>query len=101
MSDRCTFDYAVLRLVPRVELEEFFNVGVILSCPAFNPKKELLPPVVFESPAAIPANKFEVPGLLSMRKPPMLYCVAALTVVADRVPPAVPLPLMLKLLDAC
>jgi hypothetical protein len=35
MTDRCTFDYAVLRLVPRVELEEFFNVGVILSCPAF------------------------------------------------------------------
>lgn len=35
MSERCTFDYAVLRLVPRVELEEFFNVGVILSCPAF------------------------------------------------------------------
>lgn len=35
MSSRCTFDYAVLRLVPRVELEEFFNVGVILSCPAF------------------------------------------------------------------
>ena len=35
MNKRCTFDYAVLRLVPRVELEEFFNVGVILSCPAF------------------------------------------------------------------
>ena len=35
MSKRCTFDYAVLRLVPRVELEEFFNVGVILSCPTF------------------------------------------------------------------
>jgi hypothetical protein len=31
----CTFDYAVFRLVPRVEREEFFNVGVILSCPAF------------------------------------------------------------------
>ncbi len=30
----CTFDYAVIRLVPRVEREEFFNVGVILSCPA-------------------------------------------------------------------
>jgi hypothetical protein len=29
----CTFDYAVFRLVPRVEREEFFNVGVILSCP--------------------------------------------------------------------
>jgi len=30
----CTFDYAVVRLVPHVEREEFFNVGVILSCPA-------------------------------------------------------------------
>lgn len=29
----CSFDYAVIRLVPRVEREEFFNVGVILSCP--------------------------------------------------------------------
>jgi hypothetical protein len=29
----CTFDYAIIRLVPRVEREEFFNVGVILSCP--------------------------------------------------------------------
>lgn len=35
MSEKCTFDYAVFRFVPRVELEEFFNVGVILSCPAF------------------------------------------------------------------
>jgi hypothetical protein len=35
MSENCTFDYAVIRLVPRVEREEFFNVGVILSCPAF------------------------------------------------------------------
>ncbi|MBX3245451.1 MAG: DUF3037 domain-containing protein [Acidobacteria bacterium] len=36
MSDKqCTFDYAVFRFVPRVELEEFFNVGVIVSCPAF------------------------------------------------------------------
>lgn len=30
----CTFDYAIIRFVPRVEREEFFNVGVILSCPA-------------------------------------------------------------------
>ncbi|HSK71276.1 MAG TPA: DUF3037 domain-containing protein [Pyrinomonadaceae bacterium] len=29
----CTFDYSVIRVVPRVEREEFFNVGVILSCP--------------------------------------------------------------------
>ncbi|HEV7642315.1 MAG TPA: DUF3037 domain-containing protein [Pyrinomonadaceae bacterium] len=35
MSEACTFDYAIIRLVPRVEREEFFNVGVILSCPAF------------------------------------------------------------------
>jgi hypothetical protein len=30
----CPFDYAVFRLVPRVEREEFFNVGVIVSCPS-------------------------------------------------------------------
>jgi hypothetical protein len=35
MSEVCTFDYAIFRLVPRVEREEFFNVGVILSCAAF------------------------------------------------------------------
>ena len=28
------FEYAVLRVVPRVEREEFLNVGVILYCPA-------------------------------------------------------------------
>lgn len=27
-----TYDYAVIRVVPRVEREEFVNVGVILSC---------------------------------------------------------------------
>ncbi len=31
---RDTYDYAVIRVVPRVEREEFVNVGVILSCPA-------------------------------------------------------------------
>ena len=30
---RCTYDYAVIRVVPRVEREEFVNVGVIVSCP--------------------------------------------------------------------
>lgn len=29
-----TYDYAVIRVVPRVEREEFINVGVILSCQA-------------------------------------------------------------------
>ncbi|WP_027076839.1 DUF3037 domain-containing protein [Maribacter antarcticus] len=30
MQDRCTFEYAIIRVVPKVEREEFFNVGVIL-----------------------------------------------------------------------
>ncbi|MES2461649.1 MAG: DUF3037 domain-containing protein [Armatimonadota bacterium] len=29
----CSYDYAVIRVVPRVEREEFINVGVIVSCP--------------------------------------------------------------------
>ena len=29
----CLFDYAVIRVVPRVERQEFLNVGVLLSCP--------------------------------------------------------------------
>jgi hypothetical protein len=29
----CTYDYAVIRVVPRVERGEFVNVGVIVSCP--------------------------------------------------------------------
>ncbi|KAF1015600.1 MAG: hypothetical protein GAK31_01075 [Stenotrophomonas maltophilia] len=28
-----TYDYAVIRVMPRVEREEFINVGVIVSCP--------------------------------------------------------------------
>jgi Protein of unknown function (DUF3037) len=32
--DRYTYDYAIIRVVPRVEREEFINVGVIVSCPA-------------------------------------------------------------------
>jgi len=33
VRDCHAYDYAVLRLVPQVEREEFINVGVILSCP--------------------------------------------------------------------
>lgn len=29
-----SYDYAVVRVVPRVERGEFINVGIILSCPA-------------------------------------------------------------------
>jgi len=38
MQDRCTFEYAIIRIVPKVEREEFFNVGVIL----FSKKKKYL-----------------------------------------------------------
>ena len=34
MRDYYPYDYAVFRVVPRVEREEFVNVGVIVSCPA-------------------------------------------------------------------
>lgn len=32
MQDRHLFEYAVIRVVPRVEREEFFNAGVIVYC---------------------------------------------------------------------
>ena len=34
MPERSPFDYAVVRVVPRVERGEFVNVGIIVSCPA-------------------------------------------------------------------
>ena len=34
MRDHYPYDYAIFRVVPRVEREEFVNVGVIVSCPA-------------------------------------------------------------------
>ena len=32
MQDQLLFEYAVIRVVPRVEREEFLNVGVVLFC---------------------------------------------------------------------
>ncbi len=32
MPARCSFDYAIIRVVPRVEREEFINAGAILYC---------------------------------------------------------------------
>ena len=32
-QERSSYDYAIVRVVPRVEREEFVNVGVIVSCP--------------------------------------------------------------------
>lgn len=34
MQDTHLFEYAVIRVVPRVDREEFLNVGVILYCPS-------------------------------------------------------------------
>jgi hypothetical protein len=34
VRDHGTYDYAIIRVVPKVEREEFVNVGVIVSCPA-------------------------------------------------------------------
>ena len=34
MPAPCPFDYAVIRVVPRVERGEFVNAGVIVSCPS-------------------------------------------------------------------
>ena len=34
MHAHSSYDYAVIRVVPRVDREEFLNVGVIISCPA-------------------------------------------------------------------
>jgi hypothetical protein len=34
MQDKSLFEYAVIRIVPRVEREEFLNVGVVLYCPS-------------------------------------------------------------------
>lgn len=33
MCDQDAYDYAVIRVVPRVERQEFINVGVVVSCP--------------------------------------------------------------------
>lgn len=33
MREKFLFEYAVIRVVPRVEREEFVNVGVIIYCP--------------------------------------------------------------------
>ncbi|MCW6050877.1 DUF3037 domain-containing protein [Lyngbya sp. CCAP 1446/10] len=32
MPDRCLYDYAIIRVVPKVDREEFINVGAIVSC---------------------------------------------------------------------
>src|SRR5258708_2857991 len=82
--------------VPKKELE----IPPELPWPASVPKKEFSSPIVFERPALIPANKLFCP-VANTRRLPMSYSVVTLTTFPDNVPPAVPLPLMLKLLVGC
>ena len=34
MQDKCSYEFVIIRVVPRVEREEFINVGVIVFCKA-------------------------------------------------------------------
>jgi hypothetical protein len=36
MQEKQLFEYAVIRIVPRVERQEFFNAGIILYCASLN-----------------------------------------------------------------
>ena len=36
MAAECTYDYAIIRVVPRVERGESINAGIIMSCPELN-----------------------------------------------------------------
>lgn len=47
MQENYLFEYAVIRLVPRVEREEFLNVGIILYC---NELKFLKAKVILDQP---------------------------------------------------
>jgi len=56
MQDRYTFEYAIIRIVPKVEREEFFNVGVIL----FSKRKKFLGIKYFINPDKLKAFSPEV-----------------------------------------
>ncbi len=75
-----------------------FDEPDTLAAPAPFPKNELELPVV-AVPA--PANTLPVPLMLKTRLPAILKFVAELTTLADKVPPRVPLPEMLKLPGVC
>ena len=51
MPDKVTYEFAVIRVVPRVEREEFLNVGVIIFCQA---KRYL------EMKYHLPVNKLQI-----------------------------------------
>jgi hypothetical protein len=75
MQDRCTFEYAIIRMVPKVEREEFFNVGVIL----FSKQKKFLKVKykVNENLLEAFTDEIEVENLLEYLKAWELICVGA------------------------
>src|SRR5215510_11241933 len=95
--------------LPKNELQH----PVVSFTPAFTPKKALKLPSkvlafgVTAAPAPIPARVLLFakepfpPVTVNTREPPMLYCFVAFTTFPDKVPPALPSPLMLKLLLGC
>ena len=56
MQDRFTFEYAIIRVVPKVEREEFFNVGAIL----FSKRKKFLGIKYLVNPNKLKAFSLEI-----------------------------------------
>lgn len=56
MQERFLFEYAVIRVMPRVEREEFFNVGIILFCA----KKKFLQSIFYLNESKINAFSKEI-----------------------------------------
>jgi hypothetical protein len=75
MQDRCTFEYAIIRVVPKVEREEFFNVGVIL----FSKQKKFLRVLYKINQKLLEAftNEIELEHLLEYLKAWELICKGA------------------------
>ncbi|MFT5737662.1 MAG: hypothetical protein ACJAU2_000651 [Maribacter sp.] len=75
MQDRCTFEYAIIRVVPKVEREEFFNVGVIL----FSKQKKFLKVKYKINEKLLEAftDEIKVENLLEYLKAWELICVGA------------------------
>ena len=61
MPERTSFEAAIVRVVPRVEREEFVNVGVVLFCPA----RRFLEARIELDPARLAAL---APGLVDLRE---------------------------------
>lgn|SRR5690606_38530583 len=72
------YEYAVIRLVPRVERGEFINVGVVLYCPgsAFLDMRYMLDPVRIR---AVCRDETDIPGLEEYLKAHRGICLGTAT----------------------